>query len=77
MISITGTLFAFFSIVILNIGDFSRYIKNDPENFKGNLSLIINIIFFSFASVFIVLGADIVMAKKFLEVEKNYNFGVL
>ncbi len=70
LISLTGTLFAFFSIVILNIGDFSRYIKNSSENLRGNLSLIINIIIFSFASVFIVLGADIVMAKKMLEVEQ-------
>ncbi len=70
LISLTGTLFAFFSIVILNIGDFSRYVKNDTENLRGNVSLIINLIIFSFASVFIVLGADIVMAKKMLEVEQ-------
>ncbi len=70
LISITGTLFAFFSIVILNIGDFSRYVKSSSENLKGNLSLIINLVIFSFASVFIVLGADIVMAKQQLEVEQ-------
>ena len=70
LISLTGTLFAFFSIVILNIGDFSRYVKNNSENFRGNFSLIINLIIFSFASVFIVLGADIVMAKKLLEVDQ-------
>ena len=70
IISLTGTLFAFFSIVILNIGDFSRYVKNSSENSKGNFFLIINLIIFSFASVFIVLGADIVMAQKFLEVEQ-------
>ena len=68
--SITGTLFAFFSIVILNIGDFSRYVKNISENSKGNFLLIVNLIIFSFTSVFIVLGAEIVMAKKFLEVEQ-------
>ena len=70
LISLTGTLFAFFSIVILNIGDFSRYVKNSSENFKGNFYLIINLIIFSFSSVFIVLGADIVMAKQSLEVEQ-------
>ena len=69
IISITGTLFAFFSIVILNIGDFSRYVKNNSDNVKGNFSLIINLIIFSFSSVFIVLGADIVMAKQLIEVE--------
>ena len=70
LISITGTIFAFFSIVILNIGDFSRYVKNSSDNSKGNFSLLINLIIFSFASVFIVLGADIIMAKQFLEVEQ-------
>ena len=70
LISVTGTLFAFFSIVILNIGDYSRYVKNSSENSKGNYSIIINLLIFSFASVFIVLGADIVMAKQFLEVEQ-------
>ena len=68
--SVTGTIFAYFSIVILNIGDFSRYIKNNSENSKGNFSLLINLIIFSFASVFIVLGADIIMAKQFLEVDQ-------
>ena len=62
-------MFAFFSIVILNIGDFSRYVKNNSDNVKGNFSLIINLIIFSFSSVFIVLGADIVMAKQLIEVE--------
>ncbi len=70
LISITGTLFAYFSIVILNIGDFSRYIKNSSENSKGNFSLLINFIIFSFASVFIVLGADIVMAKLLIDVDQ-------
>ena len=70
LISLTGTLFAFFSIVILNIGDFSRYIKDKSENLKGNFYLILNLVIFSFASVFIVLGADIVMAKQSLEVEQ-------
>lgn len=70
LVGLTGTLFAYFSIVILNVGDFSRYVKNSSENSKGNYSLIINLIIFSFVSVFIVLGADIVIAKKFLEVDQ-------
>ena len=70
LVGLTGTLFAYFSIVILNVGDFSRYVKNSSENSKGNYSLIINLVIFSFVSVFIVLGADIVIAKKFLEVDQ-------
>ena len=48
MIGITGTLFAYFSILILNFGDFSRYVKNSQELLKGNLSLLISTIIYSF-----------------------------
>ena len=38
--TVAGTIFAYFSIVIVNFGDFSRYVKNESELKKGNLSLI-------------------------------------
>ena len=63
LITVVGTIFAYFSIVIVNFGDFSRYVKNDSELKKGNLSLIINLIIFSFFAVFIVIGADIFLNK--------------
>ena len=40
LILVTGTLFAYFSIIILNFGDFSRYVKSNDQLIKGNLSLI-------------------------------------
>ena len=58
IITVAGTTFTFFSIVILSFGDFSRYVKNEQELRKGNLSLILNLIIFSFFSLFIVTGAD-------------------
>ena len=58
IISVTGTIFAFFSIIILSFGDFSRYVKNESELKKGNLSLLLNLIIFSFCAVFIVSGVD-------------------
>ncbi len=58
IITVAGTMFTFFSIVILSFGDFSRYVKNDQELRKGNLSLLLNLIIFSFFSLFIVTGAD-------------------
>ena len=58
LLTVTGTIFAYFSIVILSFGDFSRYVKNDSELKKGNLSLIINLIIFSFFALFIVAGTD-------------------
>ena len=58
LITVTGTVFAFFSIVILTFGDFSRYVKNESELKKGNLSLILNLVIFSFFALFIVTGVD-------------------
>ncbi len=43
LITVTGTVFAYFSIVILTFGDFSRYVKNEIELKKGNLSLILKL----------------------------------
>ena len=58
IITVAGTTFTFFSIIILSFGDFSRYVKNEQELQKGNLSLILNLIIFSFFALFIVTGAD-------------------
>ncbi len=58
LLTVTGTIFAFFSVVILSFGDFSRYIKNENELKKGNLTLILNLIIFSFLALFIVTGTD-------------------
>jgi len=58
LITVAGTIFAYFSIVILSFGDFSRYVKSQSELNKGNLSLLLNLIFFSFFSLFIVSGVD-------------------
>ena len=56
--TVTGTVFAYFSIIILNFGDFSRYVKNENELKKGNLSILLNLIIFSFFALFIVTGVD-------------------
>ena len=58
IITVTGTTFAYFSIVILSYGDFSRYVKDEKELKKGNLSLLLNLIIFSFFALFIVVGVD-------------------
>ena len=67
LMTIAGTVFAYFSILLLNFGDFSRYVKNEKELKKGNLSLIFNLIVFSFFSVFIVIGSDVYLNLKFLD----------
>ncbi|MDC0152946.1 cytosine permease [Candidatus Pelagibacter sp.] len=62
-LTVFGTMFAYFSIVIVNFGDFSRFVKNENELKKGNLSLLLNLILFSIFSIFIVIGADIILNK--------------
>ncbi len=58
IITVTSTTFAYFSIIILSFGDFSRYVKDEIQLKKGNLSLILNLIIFSFFALFIVSGMD-------------------
>ena len=70
LITVIGTVFAYFSIVIVNYGDFSRYVKNENELKKGNLSLIINLLIFSFFAIFIVIGADIFLNKNLENMER-------
>ena len=49
--------------MILSFGDFSRYVKDKNELKKGNLSLIVNLIIFSFLALFIVTGVDAVLKQ--------------
>ena len=68
-ISFNFSSITFFSILIVNFGDFSRYVKNEKELKKGNLSVFLNLIIFSFLTVLIVLGADIIFDKKLIAVQ--------
>ena len=70
IITIAGTIFAYFSIVIVNFGDFSRYVKNEKELNLGNLSLILNLIIFSLFSVLIVIGVDIILNKNLEDMDR-------
>jgi len=70
LVTVVGTIFAYFSIVILNYGDFSRYVKNENELKKGNLSLILNLLIFSIFTVFIVIGSDIFLNKNLENMER-------
>ena len=69
-IAVFGTMFAYFSIIILNFGDYSRFVKNEDELKKGNLSLIINLVLFSIFAIFIVLGSDVILNKNFTNLDQ-------
>ena len=70
LLSVAGTFFAYFSIVIVNFGDFSRFAKNESEVNKGNLSLLLNLIIFSFLTIFLVLGSSVVFEKNLIPVDR-------
>ncbi len=71
-ITVAGTIFAYFSIIIISLGDFTRYIKNERELKNGNLTLLINLIIFSILAVFIVSGSDVFLNQKFEDIERIF-----
>tara|TARA_Y100000992_G_scaffold254465_1_gene187363 strand:+ start:1482 stop:2939 length:1458 start_codon:yes stop_codon:yes gene_type:complete len=70
LITVAGTIFAYFSIILVNYGDFSRYVKNENELKKGNLSLFLNLIIFSFFTVFIVVGSNVLINNDIQNINK-------
>ena len=70
LITVVGIVFAYFSIILVNFGDFARYVKDEGELKKGNLSLFLNLIIFSFFAVFIVVGADVIFHQKLEDIGK-------
>ena len=72
LITVAGTIFAYFSIIIVSFGDFSRYVKDNKELNNGNLSLILNLIIFSLFSVFIVVGSDVFLNKEFEDIDRIF-----
>jgi NCS1 family nucleobase:cation symporter-1 len=72
ILTVAGTIFAYFSIIIISFGDFSRHVKSDDDLKKGNLSLILNLIIFSFFAVFIVVGSDTFLNQKFEDLDRIF-----
>ena len=72
LLTVAGTIFAYFSIIVISFGDFSRYVKDEKNLKKGNLSLILNLIIFSFFAVFIVIGSDAFLNQKFEDLDRIF-----
>jgi nucleobase:cation symporter-1, NCS1 family len=72
LLTVAGTIFAYFSIIILSYGDYSRYVKDEENLKKGNLSLIFNLIIFTFFAVFIVIGSDTFLNQKFEDLDRIF-----
>ena len=67
---VTGTMFTYFSILVVSYGDFSRYAKNKKDMQLGNFSLIFNLIIFSFFAILLTIGSDIILTKNSISAER-------
>jgi len=67
---VSGTMFAYFSILVVSYGDFSRYAKNNKEMKLGNFTLIFNLIIFSFFALLLTIGSDIILTKNLISVDR-------
>ncbi|WP_435163665.1 cytosine permease [Candidatus Pelagibacter bacterium nBUS_25] len=72
LVTVAGTIFTYFSIIILSFGDYSRYVKDEKNLEKGNYSLVLNLIIFSFFAVFIVIGSDTFLNQKFEDLDRIF-----
>ena len=72
LITVAGTIFAYFSITIISFGDFSRYVESEKQLRLGNFSLFINLLIFSFFAVFIVVGSDIFLNQEFEDINRIF-----
>lgn len=56
-LAITGTMIAYFAAVVINFGDFTRFVKSERQMKLGNLlGLPVNVAFFSFIALIITAG---------------------
>ncbi len=72
ILTVAGTVFAYFSIIIISLGDFTRYVKNEKNLKYGNFTLLLNLILFSVFAVFIVSGSDVFLNQKFEDIERIF-----
>ncbi|WP_435104581.1 NCS1 family nucleobase:cation symporter-1 [Arhodomonas sp. AD133] len=64
-LAITGTMIAYFAAVVINYGDFSRFVRSEKEMVIGNfLGLPLNVAFFSFIALFITAGTVVLFGER-------------
>ena len=62
--TVVGTMIAYFAAVVINYGDFSRFVKSEEDMKKGNLlGLPLNIAFFSLIALIITAGTVAVFGE--------------
>ena len=66
-IAVFSIMVGYFAAVVINFGDFARFVKNEDEMKKGNLwGLVGNVIFFSFITLMIT-GGTIAIFGEYVE----------
>lgn len=63
-VGVVGTMIAYFSAVILNYGDFARFVKSDSQMRWGNFAgLPVSLAFFSFLAMFTTAGTVVLFGE--------------
>ncbi len=64
-LAVMGTMIAYFAAVVINFGDFSRYVKDQKSLTKGNWwGLPGNVVLFSFIALIVTAGTVVVFGEK-------------
>lgn len=64
-IAVVGTMVAYFAAVVINFGDFSRFVKTEAQMRTGNFwGLPVSMAFFSFIALFITAGAVVLFGER-------------
>lgn len=63
--TIIGTMIAYFAAVVINYGDFSRFVRTESDMRSGNFwGLPVNIAFFSFIALFVTAGTVVLFGEQ-------------
>ncbi|PJN95416.1 hypothetical protein CNY89_08625, partial [Amaricoccus sp. HAR-UPW-R2A-40] len=66
-IAVVGTMIAYFAAVIINFGDFSRFVTTEKAMRKGNFwGLPVSIALFSFIALFITAGTVVIFGERLI-----------
>ncbi|WP_020683687.1 NCS1 family nucleobase:cation symporter-1 [Marinobacterium rhizophilum] len=63
-VAIVGTMIAYFAAVVINFGDFSRFVRSEADMKKGNLlGLPVSLAVFSFIALFVTAGTVVLFGE--------------
>ena len=64
-VAVVGTMIAYFAAVVINFGDFSRFVKTEGQMRRGNFwGLPVSIAVFSFIALFVTAGTVVLFGEK-------------